>query len=271
MERNDAQYRMWLELVGEILQRPPGPAARFEEQLLALITESFNGACSTRNHVARKWDNRIIDCWPPRYIPNEPPGDFDYRNQPLLRWHAFTGQTGPQSIGRVPEAIAGRSMKQAWDDMARPWNVNHELSIPLQLGGDDMDSYLVQRPDDFTEQEFELASMLQPVLTGLAAHLRLAPSNPAALTKDATIELTLREMAIMMLLSQGATAENMARKLRISPRTAEKHLEHIYRKLDVGDRLMAVQRAYELGLLAPADVLAHPKYTSRPGPVYRQA
>jgi DNA-binding CsgD family transcriptional regulator len=162
-------------------------------------------------------------------------------------------------------------MKQAWDDMARPWNVNHELSIPLQLGGDDMDPYLVQRPDDFTEQEFELASMLQPVLTGLAAHLRLAPSNPAALTKDATIELTLREMAIMMLLSHGATAENMARKLSISPRTAEKHLEHIYRKLDVGDRLMAVQRAYELGLLAPADVLAHPKYTSRPGPVYRQA
>jgi DNA-binding CsgD family transcriptional regulator len=35
----------------------------------------------------------------------------------------------------------------------------------------------------------------------------------------------------------------------ISPRTAQKHLEHIYRKLDVGDRLMAVQKAARLGLL----------------------
>jgi DNA-binding CsgD family transcriptional regulator len=65
--------------------------------------------------------------------------------------------------------------------------------------------------------------------------------------------LTLREMSILSLLSKGLTAESLARRLGISPRTAEKHLEHIYRKLDVGDRLMAVQRAYELGLLAPAN------------------
>lgn len=225
---------------------------QFEEQLLQLLTESFNGACSTRNHVARKWDNRIIECWPPKYIPYDPPGGFDYRQQPLLRWHAFTGQTGPQSIGRVPEAIASRSIKQAWDDMARPWDVNHQLSIPLQVGGDDLQSYLVQRPDDFTEQEFELASLLQPVLTGLATHLRLALINPPALTQGSANELTLREMAILTLLSKGATAENMARRLNISSRTVEKHLEHIYRKLDVRDRLMAVQKALQLGLVTPA-------------------
>lgn len=253
MERNDAQYRMWLELVGEILQRTPGPDVRYEEQLLSLVTESFIAACSTRNHVTRQWDNRTVDCWPPRYIPYDPPGDFDYRQQPLLRWHAFTGQRGPQSIGRVPEAIASRSIKQSWNDMAGPWNVNHQLSIPLQLGGDDLHSYIVQRPDDFTEQDFELAALLQPILSGLATHLKLVSSNAAALTQGSTSELTLREMAIMALLSKGATAENIGRRLNISPRTVGKHLEHIYRKLDVGDRLMAVQCAYELGLLTPPD------------------
>ena len=58
-------------------------------------------------------------------------------------------------------------------------------------------------------------------------------------------------MAVLILLSQGLTAEGLARRLNISPRTVGKHLEHIYRKLDVSDRLMAVQSARELGLLAP--------------------
>lgn len=259
MERNDAQYRTRLELVGEILQLPPGPSLRYEEQLLELFTESFDGACSTRNHVVYDWDNRIIDCWPPRFIPDEPPGDFDYRHQPLLRWYAATGQREPQSIGRIPEALASNSIKGAWHEMARPWNVNHQLSTPLQVGGNDLHSYLVQRPDDFTEQEFDLAALLQPVLTGLAAHLRLASCNASAMTQSSTNELTLREMAILSLLSQGLKAESLARRLGISPRTVEKHLEHIYRKLDVGDRLMAVQRVYELGVLAPPNSLVDGK------------
>ncbi|NUT72292.1 helix-turn-helix transcriptional regulator [Pseudarthrobacter sp. C4D7] len=60
-------------------------------------------------------------------------------------------------------------------------------------------------------------------------------------------------MAILTLLSKGLTAESLARRLGISSRTAEKHLEHIYRKLDVRDRLMAVQRAYQFGLLEPPE------------------
>lgn len=54
-----------------------------------------------------------------------------------------------------------------------------------------------------------------------------------------------------MLLTEGPTAEALGRRLGISPRIAGKHLENIYRKLEVCDRLMAVRRAYELGLLAP--------------------
>lgn len=252
MERNDAQYRTWLELVGEILQQPLGLSLRHEEQLLNLLNQSFNAACSTRNHVRHDWENRILACWPQKYIPDEPPGEFDFRQQPLLRWFASTGARDPQSIERVPDALASESIKQTWDEIARPWNVNHQLSIPLQLGGRDLHSYLVQRPDDFTDQEFDLASLLQPVLTGLALHLRLASTSAEASVQSSTQGLTIRETAILALLSKGLTAESLARRLNISPRTAGKHLEHIYRKLDVGDRLMAVQRAYELGLLKPA-------------------
>jgi DNA-binding CsgD family transcriptional regulator len=38
--------------------------------------------------------------------------------------------------------------------------------------------------------------------------------------------------------------------MEVSPRTVRKHLGNLYRKMDVHDRLMAVERARALGLLA---------------------
>lgn len=139
----------------------------------------------------------------------------------------------------------------------------------MQLGGCCQQAYVISRPDrDFTEQELDLARLLQPILTGLALHLGLAAASAEASAQSSRYGLTLREMAILTLLSKGLTAESLARRLSISPRTAGKHLEHIYRKLDVGDRLMAVHRAYELGLLEPATATTflqnqHPELEAR--------
>jgi DNA-binding CsgD family transcriptional regulator len=259
--RNDEQYRTWLEFLGEILQQPPGVSSRYEEQLLDLLRQSFNGACCTRNRVSPAWENYVLGCWPRDFIPNEPPGGYDFRLQPLLRWYAFTGQAGPQPFGRVPDALASSILKGAWEELARPWGVNHQLSIPLQIGEGDYNAYLISRPDrDFTEQELDLARLLQPILTGLSLHFRIAASNSGAILDGSARDLTSREMTILTLLSQGLTAEGLARRLSISPRTVGKHLEHIYRKLDVRDRLMAVQTAHELGLLVPTPTRANFKF-----------
>lgn len=249
MSRNDEQYRTWLELLGEILQQPLGMSSAQEGQLLDLLSQSFNGACSTRNRVGLPWDNHILECWPRNYMPSEPPEGYAMSQQPLLRWYVLTGRTGPQSLGRVPDALAGSRLKRAWEEVGRPWGLNHQLSIPLQLGGADHHAYLIYRPDrDFTEQELALARLLQPILTGLALRSGLAAINAKAALDGSIQGLTPREVTILTLLSTGVTAESLARRLSISPRTVGKHLEHIYRKLDVGDRLMAVQRAHELGL-----------------------
>jgi DNA-binding CsgD family transcriptional regulator len=108
-----------------------------------------------------------------------------------------------------------------------------------------------------------LARLLQPILTGIALHFGIAQSNSGAILDGSAHDLTAREMTILTLLSQGLTAEGLARRLSISPRTVGKHLEHIYRKLDVSDRLMAVQTARELGLLTPTLVnfqFDHPEH-----------
>ena len=61
--------------------------------------------------------------------------------------------------------------------------------------------------------------------------------------------LTCRELAVLHLLVEGCTAVAMAHRLGISVRTVQKHLEHVYRKLGVTDRLRAVLAAQEAGLL----------------------
>jgi DNA-binding CsgD family transcriptional regulator len=62
--------------------------------------------------------------------------------------------------------------------------------------------------------------------------------------------LSGRELAVLTLVSRGLTATAIANTLRISPRTVSKHQQNIYRKLDVSDRLTAVVRARELGMLS---------------------
>ena len=51
---------------------------------------------------------------------------------------------------------------------------------------------------------------------------------------------TDREIRVLNLAALGRTNNAIAHALDISPRTVAKHLEHIYRKLDVNSRTSAV-------------------------------
>jgi DNA-binding NarL/FixJ family response regulator len=62
--------------------------------------------------------------------------------------------------------------------------------------------------------------------------------------------LTARELEILMLAADGLTGRRIAELLEISPATVKTHFEHIFRKLDVGDRTSAVARAIRGGLIA---------------------
>jgi DNA-binding NarL/FixJ family response regulator len=61
--------------------------------------------------------------------------------------------------------------------------------------------------------------------------------------------LTAREHQILVLLSEGATIQQVAHRLGISPKTVETHVAKLYRKLDVRTRVQAVSKAASLGLI----------------------
>lgn len=61
--------------------------------------------------------------------------------------------------------------------------------------------------------------------------------------------LTRRERQVLELMATGQAKKDMAAVLGISPETVKDYVRTLYRKLKVKDRLLAVRRARELGLL----------------------
>ncbi len=67
-----------------------------------------------------------------------------------------------------------------------------------------------------------------------------------SLTDDA---LTAREVEVLRLIALGHTSVEIARKLRLSPRTIETHRAHIHSKLELSTRAELVRYALRRGLL----------------------
>jgi two-component system response regulator NreC len=67
-----------------------------------------------------------------------------------------------------------------------------------------------------------------------------------SLTED---RLTSREVKVLRLIAHGHTSIEIARKLRLSPRTVETHRAHIFTKLSLATRAELVHYALGRGLL----------------------
>lgn len=114
---------------------------------------------------------------------------------------------------------------------------------------------------------------------GAAAHLdrEVAEGRLDKLACDAVLEcahqprttaphpagLTHREAEVLSLLARGLTNREVARALRISPKTVGNHVEHVYTKAGVGTRAAASLFAMQHGLV---DVSAGPGQPPRGAP-----
>lgn len=71
----------------------------------------------------------------------------------------------------------------------------------------------------------------------------------AAAPSDPQVSLTSKEREVLIALAAGATNQQIAAQLFVSPATVKTHLAHIYVKLDVGGRHEALSRAVALGIV----------------------
>ena len=70
-------------------------------------------------------------------------------------------------------------------------------------------------------------------------------------SKEGSVPLTDREAEVLNRVLEGRSSKEVARLLFVSKRTIDFHLTNIYHKLHVSNRVQAVLRAAQMGLLEP--------------------
>jgi DNA-binding NarL/FixJ family response regulator len=248
--------RDWLDLVTDLLQQPL--TGWPEEQVVGQLIRTFDlatcsfvdvGLGSAGVHRIRPLDDSLgghrsdIEQWAVQR---------SAREHPLLCFYGATGQRVPVQTADVPDRFVGRAARAGWEEVSALFDSRFQLALPLRLSAAGRRALVLGRPTPFSPAELLLATRIWRLLTGLdrqVAALR-ATAIDGALAPAADV-LTPRETAVLQLLSAGLTSSAIGRRLGISERTVQKHLSHVYAKLGVGDRLTAVLRGQQLGLLLP--------------------
>jgi DNA-binding CsgD family transcriptional regulator len=147
---------------------------------------------------------------------------------------------GPVRPERLPRAL------RDWLRELNPRPDGVGLAPPLVLAGPDGTQSAVRF---LPAREPENADVL---LVEPAGELVSIPTLRAA-------GLTAREAEVLRLVALGHTNPQIAAKLTLSPRTVQKHLEHVYAKLGASSRTQALLTAWSIGRTATASEPAMPE------------
>ncbi|MBL1149420.1 MAG: helix-turn-helix transcriptional regulator [Armatimonadetes bacterium] len=79
--------------------------------------------------------------------------------------------------------------------------------------------------------------------------MRNGNKNKGELERDSRISLSRRETQVLALIARGLSSKQAADDLCISKSTVDYHLENTYRKLGVSNRIQAIRKASEAGIL----------------------
>ncbi|MFH8371634.1 LuxR C-terminal-related transcriptional regulator [Streptomyces sp. NPDC018031] len=171
----------------------------------------------------------------------------------------------PTTTCRILGEVEWRNSSDA-SRMRESLAADQVLGLPLPDISGRVRGFLVYRTGSpFTDGQLAYARRIQPLLAGVDKQVALLrnwhaslPQGPGAPAGGAPAApggetLTPRESAVLALLADALTATAIGRRLGISARTVQKHIESIYRKLGTKDRVATVLRAQAYGLV-PAGV-----------------
>ena len=179
------------------------------------------------------------------------------RAHPLSRYYERTTDRAPVRLTDLIAAGWGLGPEDH-DAMAALGITVHQMTLPCGRQDGGFDGWVVLNEDGFSDAELADLSALQALLVGLDRHVSMFSELAEADDGDhhGGPTLTPRERLVLDLLAAGSTAEGIAARLAISPRTVHKHQENLYRKLGACDRLSAVLSAQQLGLVPTPGTVA---------------
>ena len=170
---------------------------------------------------------------------------------------------------RFSDLITRRELHQLdlYREVYEPLGVEYQIAFTLPSGAERiLGVALSRRKRNFTAVERDLLNGARPYLiqayrNALAyTDLMRASGTSVSIAALRPLGLTERQAEVLQLIAMGYSSEHAATALGIRVRTAEKHLEHCYRALDVNSRSEASRVAWtttrEASAGAVADTLA---------------
>ena len=158
----------------------------------------------------------------------------------------LTRHTRPGGDGRPIRRSDLQSMRSfrgsgMYADVAQKIGVDQVLATALKPESLHVCISLNRAGCDFTAPAVELLTRLRPLLTRRVA--RLAAGQAMLVPVTDAPQLTARQEQVLRLVAKGLTDAAIGHHLGCSPRTVDKHLEHIYRRLGVSCRTAAIAAA----------------------------
>ena len=243
----------WMELAAELLAAPLTEVP--VERVALQLTGTFSAVgCSFSSQSER--DLRLAGLYPltesfggHRTEIEEWGARHALRRHPILQYYRATGNRTQIQVADVPECCLEPGALAHWYARSRPWGASEQLVFPVRLRPHRFSAFVIGRDVPFTPAELELGHRIWRLLIGLDRQVQAFDALRPVADVASDSRLTPRELTVLGLLVEGLTAAAIGRRLQIGERTVQKHLEHTYTKLGVGDRLSAVLRAQHLGLL----------------------
>lgn len=175
---------------------------------------------------------------------------------PLARYYSTHATTAPLSTTQVP--FSGGTGERDYEDELRACQIENHVWIPIERGSAGVLVVGVCRPaEPFDDQSLRLALLAQGVIVALHRHWQVlddwVSGHPLATGAYAAADeshLTARQVVVLSLVAQGMTSRAIGDRLHISARTVERHLQNIYGRLGVSDRVSAVRLAAFAGIIA---------------------
>jgi DNA-binding CsgD family transcriptional regulator len=169
---------------------------------------------------------------------------------PLIEYHM---QTRDGRATRFSDVVTRRELHRLdlYRKVYAPLGVEYQIAFTLPSSSQRLLGIALSRGKrDFTARERDLLNLARPYLiqayrNALAyTELTRGAGRQIVVADLRALGLTQRQSEVLRLVAMGHSDQDAASALGIGVRTAEKHLEHCYRTLEVSDRSQAARAAW---------------------------
>ncbi|WP_345801298.1 LuxR C-terminal-related transcriptional regulator [Microbacterium sp. AZCO] len=235
--------RRWIELGADLLSAPAGddPLVRICAELSVRFGASATGTIDYRPERARVSRYQSSRKGPLRYVAR-------VADHPLVLHYRATTDPRARTLSEARRFLPDPWARALVDDLRADGYADFAF-LPLRPRADMRHRWLaLATPESFGRSVGDDLDSVAPLIRAIDGQRRALTTVVAP---PEGVGLSARELAVLGLTARGLTAVAIGSQLVISPRTVTKHQQSVYRKLAVGDRLTAVLRAQELGILRP--------------------